>query len=225
MSKDTVSVYVVGSARGCNCCLCVGLCEINRTCAGEWDSGQWTQLRRQLWWGGEEGDRGGMEGSRPSVEGRVPWQPPESEWDLSRPDRWTDRATPHCHNHSPGANSSPQAESLTCSSHKLTEEWRNGHLLVQRNAQGEKKAISTINTPLLAHRPSSITFTKLHSLQFYIVLAAVLFILFYLWFCFFSALPFYMLIPSSRSQVNSLRRGSTVRKQSMYKSGPSKWFK
>lgn len=176
MSKNTVFVYVFGSTRGCNRCLCVGLCEINRTCSGEWDSGQWTQLRRQLWGGGgEEGDRGGMEESRPSVEGRAPWQPPESEWDLSRPDRWTDRPTPRCHSHSPEATGSPLAPQVWHAAHSGRQ--KNGGMVTcwYREMHKERKRLTHLEElqdsgnllfaqlihTLLAHRSSSIYYTDI----------------------------------------------------------------
>lgn len=62
--------------------VCVGLYEINRTCSKEWDDGQWTQLRRQLWGGGEvEGGRGGR--GRREREG---WEESNTVWRAKCPD-------------------------------------------------------------------------------------------------------------------------------------------
>lgn len=85
--------------------VCAGLCEINRTCSEEWDDSQWTQLRRQLcekdkkWkeWRREEGEEErGRDGKRATHCGgqSALTATGAAEWDLSRLDRWTDRATP-----------------------------------------------------------------------------------------------------------------------------------
>lgn len=64
--------------------VCAGLYEINRTCSKEWDDGQWTQLRRQLWGGGGGEVERGREGRGRSE--REGWEESNTVWRAKCPD-------------------------------------------------------------------------------------------------------------------------------------------
>lgn len=116
--------------------LLLGLHEINRTCSEEWDDGQWTQLRRQLW-GGEEVEGGGRRGRRE----REGWEESSTLWRAKCPDSHrSHRVGPlqawqmDRQGYAPLADSGSwcQCECSDTSVCTHKQPWRNGHILMHQ---------------------------------------------------------------------------------------------